>query len=123
MSSQKPYTICINGYRIRIAKELQSVVNQEGVAEESEKNPFTNALGRALYRDLSKQPKLSPQQVQRNKERWAQRQAEKNKEQGVAEDSDPCWDNYKQIGMKEKNGKKVPNCVPVKESAILKGLK
>ena len=33
----------------------------------------------------------------------------------AAEDSDPCWDNYKQIGMKEKNGKKVPNCVP-KES-------
>ena len=28
---------------------------------------------------------------------------------------DPCWDNYKQIGMKKKNGKKVPNCVP-KES-------
>ena len=50
---------------------------------EAEKNPHTSALGRALYRDLSKQPKLSPQQVQRNKERWAQRQAER--EQGVAE--------------------------------------
>jgi hypothetical protein len=47
------------------------------------RNPHTSALGRALYRDLSKQPKLSPQQVQRNKERWAQRQAER--EQGVAE--------------------------------------
>lgn len=31
------------------------------------------------------------------------------------EDADPCWDNYKQVGMKKKNGKKVPNCVPVKE--------
>tara|TARA_R110000787_G_scaffold286086_1_gene403288 strand:+ start:775 stop:1356 length:582 start_codon:yes stop_codon:yes gene_type:complete len=31
---------------------------------------------------------------------------------------DPCWDGYKQIGMKKKNGKKVPNCVPsVKKSA------
>lgn len=30
---------------------------------------------------------------------------------------DPCWDNYKQIGMKIKNGKKVPNCVP-KESVV-----
>lgn len=27
----------------------------------------------------------------------------------------PCWDGYQQIGMKKKNGKKVPNCVPVKE--------
>jgi hypothetical protein len=24
----------------------------------------------------------------------------------------PCWTGYKQIGMKKKNGKKVPNCVP-----------
>ena len=31
------------------------------------------------------------------------------------EDSDPCWKDYKQVGMKKKNGKKVPNCVP-KES-------
>jgi hypothetical protein len=27
----------------------------------------------------------------------------------------PCWNGYKQIGMKEKNGKEVPNCVPVNE--------
>lgn len=25
---------------------------------------------------------------------------------------DPCWENYEQIGMKEKDGKEVPNCVP-----------
>jgi hypothetical protein len=25
---------------------------------------------------------------------------------------DPCWDNYKQIGTKKKDGKTVPNCVP-----------
>jgi hypothetical protein len=27
---------------------------------------------------------------------------------------DPCWANYRQVGMKMKDGKKVPNCVPVK---------
>ena len=27
-------------------------------------------------------------------------------------DDDPCWEGYHQIGMKEKNGKEVPNCVP-----------
>lgn len=26
-----------------------------------------------------------------------------------------CWDGYKAVGMKKKNGKKVPNCVPVSE--------
>lgn len=33
----------------------------------------------------------------------------------MAEDKDPCWVGYKQLGMKDKNGKKVPNCVPAKE--------
>lgn len=27
-------------------------------------------------------------------------------------DEDPCWEGYHQIGMKEKGGKEVPNCVP-----------
>ena len=33
-----------------------------------------------------------------------------------------CWKDYKQVGMKKKGGKEVPNCVP-KESAIMKGLR
>lgn len=28
-----------------------------------------------------------------------------------------CWDGYKQVGSKKKNGKKVPNCVPVSEAS------
>jgi hypothetical protein len=28
------------------------------------------------------------------------------------QDGDPCWKGYKQVGMKKKNGKDVPNCVP-----------
>lgn len=27
-------------------------------------------------------------------------------------DGDPCWDTHKQVGMKKKGGKMVPNCVP-----------
>lgn len=27
-----------------------------------------------------------------------------------------CWSGYKQEGMKDKNGRMVPNCVPVKKS-------
>ncbi len=32
-----------------------------------------------------------------------------------------CWDTHKQVGMKTKGGRQVPNCVP-KESAIMKGI-
>lgn len=31
------------------------------------------------------------------------------------EKSDPCWKGYEMVGMKDKNGRKVPNCVPTKE--------
>lgn len=30
----------------------------------------------------------------------------------IVAESDPCWKGYKQIGMKKKGGKQVPNCVP-----------
>ena len=31
--------------------------------------------------------------------------------------NEKCWDGYKQVGSKKKNGKMVPNCVPVSESS------
>jgi hypothetical protein len=43
----------------------------------------------------------------------------------IAEDKGPCWKGYKQVGMKDKGGKQVPNCVPnesiVKESSYTLG--
>lgn len=30
--------------------------------------------------------------------------------------NEACWEGYKQEGMKDKGGKMVPNCVPIKES-------
>jgi len=32
------------------------------------------------------------------------------------EDDGPCWDGYVQVGTKKKNGKEVPNCVPMEEA-------
>ena len=32
---------------------------------------------------------------------------------------DPCWDGYEMVGKKKKDGKEVPNCVPVKEGEEL----
>ncbi len=28
---------------------------------------------------------------------------------------DPCWNGYEQAGMKDKDGKKVPNCIKKKD--------
>ena len=34
-----------------------------------------------------------------------------------------CWSGYKQVGMKTKNGKRVPNCVPEAQDADIKDRK
>ena len=38
----------------------------------------------------------------------------------IAEDKGPCWKGYKQVGMKDKGGRQVPNCVP-NESVVNEG--
>ena len=39
------------------------------------------------------------------------------KEPTLKKENGPCWDTHKQIGMKMKNGRRVPNCVPKNEDA------
>jgi hypothetical protein len=34
----------------------------------------------------------------------------------MTKEEDPCWKGYRMIGKKKKNGKEVPNCVPVSEA-------
>jgi len=45
-------------------------------------------------------------------------------EESLKSDTGPCWDGYKQVGMKNKGGKQVPNCVPestdMEEKSVLK---
>jgi hypothetical protein len=37
------------------------------------------------------------------------------KKKTISQKKDPCWKGYEQVGMKKKNGKSVPNCVPAKD--------
>ena len=32
--------------------------------------------------------------------------------------NEKCWDGYKQVGMKKKGDRMVPNCVPVEEKLL-----
>ena len=38
--------------------------------------------------------------------------AKKKKSSSTAKKKGPCWKGYQAIGMKNKSGRKVPNCVP-----------
>ena len=35
--------------------------------------------------------------------------------------TEACWEGYRQVGMKDKGGKMVPNCVPINEDDIYDG--
>jgi hypothetical protein len=47
----------------------------------------------------------------------------RNEEVEQIDEKDPCWANYTQVGMKKKNGREVPNCVPSKGVPAAKGYK
>ena len=51
-----------------------------------------------------KRIRVSPKELNMVKDELKEMLEEKKK-------GDPCWVGYKQYGMKDKNGKKVPNCV------------
>ena len=53
------------------------------------------------------------------KETYKKKGMVKTAEEVVREgDGDPCWDTHKQVGMKKKGNKMVPNCVPKEEVII-----
>lgn len=35
--------------------------------------------------------------------------------------TEACWEGYKKVGMKDKGGKMVPNCVPINEDELYEG--
>ena len=52
--------------------------------------------------------------IMNEKEGSSSQEGDMNEEEQLDE---KCWDGYKQIGSKKKNGKMVPNCVPVSEAS------
>ena len=55
------------------------------------------------------EPTAIDKKVMKKREKGEMPPAPKSKH---TEGKGPCWDGYKQIGMKKKGGKQVPNCVP-----------
>jgi hypothetical protein len=56
----------------------------------------------------------------KNPEEWPVDKSDCCPEDSVTKQS-PCWDGYVQRGMKEQNGKMVPNCVPVSKAMAEEG--
>ena len=67
---------------------------------------------------LQKQKARIDQMIaQRRKQDLVKKSEEPTKVMGEGK-GDPCWDTHKQVGMKKKGGRMVPNCVPKEELSI-----
>ena len=72
---------------------------------------------------LQKQKARIDQMIaQRRKQDLVKKSEEPTKVMGEGK-GDPCWDTHKQVGMKKKGGRMVPNCVPKEELSIEQQMK
>jgi len=74
--------------------------------------------------DLIKKWKNNDSTAQDNIKQLFKQKGKVVKSESIKEDS-PCWKGYKQVGMKNKGGRQVPNCVPegvVNEAGLYGGV-
>ena len=93
----------------------------EGLENKAKKSKYTYATLKKVYDRGMGAYKTNPGSVRPNvtsPQQWAMARVNSFIKGGHKQDDDlkeadgPCWDGYKQVGMKKKNGKDVPNCVP-----------
>ena len=92
------------GMKTMFGKRYPNCVKKEEVeVKEGHKNPESV---KGIAKELDKAVEMHKSQAKRLRK------------SGVSEgkaDGDPCWDTHKQVGMKKKGGRMVPNCVPKNE--------
>jgi len=71
------------------------------------------------FRLLSKKGKNLGTYPSRSGAEKRERQVQYFKHAAESTTDEACWAGYKQVGLKKKNGKNVPNCVPVNEAEKL----
>ena len=90
------------------AEQLEGVVEEiKGILEDV-LNPIDTVV-EFQESDLVKSDELSDEEISKS---YESENPDEDKWDNIAK---ACWSGYKQVGMKEKNGKKVPNCVPVEK--------
>jgi hypothetical protein len=93
-------------------KENGDAMQEEVMVSSKSNDPIQKAKTKAAL--ILKQTKeTGALKTKHEREKRSLSQEETQNQQGSLKDA--CWKGYTAIGMKNKNGKKVPNCVPVKE--------
>lgn len=92
-----------NGY---IGSEIQKRIKELEDDDEENLTPINPKLKKAP-------PPKPPKEENDEKEKPVEESLSEKKLK--KDDDDPCWDGYVKLGTKKKNGKEVPNCVPMED--------
>lgn len=116
-------------------QNMKDEIGEEEIDEKSVSKSQQRLMGQALAvkrgeikkKDASKKAKdLAKSMSEKELEDFAKTKhkglptkvKKKKRKKSVSEENDnPCWDGYEQYGTKMKDGKEVPNCVPIKENS------
>ena len=97
-----------------IQDNIKSLLNGDAGYDPPYRDParkeYTPAQAAAIAYSKAGKRKNSAETLKGEKQ--TQSKQKKETTESAEKDSDPCWKDYKQIGMKNKGGKQVPNCVP-----------
>ena len=94
----------------RMKKEEVEVVDEANMTPEQLKKINDRIAKQGIQYPTGKKQKTS---VALRKEKEMKKE---EVEQVIEGDGDPCWDTHKQVGMKKKGNRMVPNCVPKTKS-------
>ena len=92
-----------------VSDEVNAIVDR---MSEKDIEDFAGTSHKGLPKKVEQQMREMVREIMR--ERVISELNEDGKMQGG--EDDPCWKGYEMVGMKMKDGKEVPNCVPKNES-------
>ena len=109
--------------KAKVANE--SVVNEEPAKTTGEKIQNLNNRIKALKDKMaatksSEQKNLIQQRLKNALQTLSNYKKQNVSKESIVKEESPCWKGYKQVGMKDKGGRQVPNCVP-NESIVKEG--
>lgn len=97
--------------------EMQEIVEEIKDILDDVVNPITKAIEVEIEEDDEDEEEDEKEDKEEDDEEISKKYESDNEDEDKWDNMQKaCWTGYKQVGMKEKNGRRVPNCVPVKKS-------
>ena len=105
-----------SGSKSHIQRDGTASAPERTAAERKKDRRILAGYGKGGMKDAVERAKK--ERDERRKARMKKEEFQSIEEKKNGGDNDPCWDSHKQVGMKKKGGRMVPNCVPKEETEL-----